>query len=52
MMCILCRRNKATVPDRSRPGRPVARLCVECHRDRLARDMLEVVKAARKEVAG
>ena len=57
MMCILCGQNKATVPDRNRQGRPVARLRVECHRDRLTNDMRDVVaeflkRKAKREAEG
>jgi hypothetical protein len=39
MKCVLCLRREATVPDRNRPGRPVKRVCSQCHAKRLAGDL-------------
>ena len=41
--CILCRRRPAELPDRERMGRPIKRVCRECHRERLRGDMARVV---------
>lgn len=43
-LCIVCKLQKATIPDRDRPGRPIARLCSMCHADRLVGDLVEIVK--------
>jgi len=48
-MCEICGQRPATVPDRDRPGRPVNRVCSECHRSRLAEDMKIVMAAAAKQ---
>ena len=37
--CIICHKKEATVPDRSIPGRPIKRLCGDCHSDRLRGDL-------------
>ena len=47
--CEICGQRPATVPDRDRPGRPVNRICSECHRDRLAADIAAVKKARGEE---
>lgn len=47
--CEICGQRPATVPDRDRPGRPVSRICSECHRSRLAGDMKIVMAAAAKQ---
>lgn len=39
MTCVLCKQREAKVPDREREGRPIKRLCRECHAARLAGDM-------------
>ena len=38
-MCEICHKNPATVPDRERMGRPINRICLECHAKRLKTDM-------------
>lgn len=43
-LCILCHVNKATVPDRERMGRPIARVCSECHANRLRADIKQIVR--------
>ena len=47
--CEICGQRPATVPDRERQGRPVNRICSECHRSRLAEDMKIVMAAAAKQ---
>lgn len=42
--CILCKENKATIPDRNRMGRPIARLCTQCHAARLIGDLEYIIK--------
>lgn len=41
--CILCLRREATVPDREREGRPIKRICSECHKARLLGDIKRVL---------
>lgn len=43
-MCNICGENPATVPDRERIGRPIKRVCGECHRKRLREDMEHILK--------
>jgi len=47
-MCIVCHRRPPTVPDRERLGRPIKRVCSECHGERLRLD-LELSLRRRKE---
>jgi hypothetical protein len=42
-LCILCHQRPAAVPDRERMGRPIKRVCFECHRDRLRRDAEPII---------
>lgn len=42
--CILCRQRPAAVPDRNRPGRPVKRICRECHAERIANDLWDALR--------
>ena len=37
--CELCHSRPATIPDRNRMGRPINRICNECHMARLRGDM-------------
>lgn len=43
-LCIVCRVRPAAVPDRNRMGRPVKRVCRECHAERLRGDMQRVME--------
>ncbi len=50
--CIDCHNNKAEVPDRNRTGRPIKRICRECHGDRLVGDFSAILRRKqRKEQA-
>ena len=42
-LCIICHVNPAQVPDRERMGRPIKRVCRECHRDRLVGDLQRIM---------
>lgn len=44
-MCILCGKGPAEVPDRERLGKPIKRVCVECHGERLWRDFARIMEA-------
>jgi len=46
--CEACGINPAAVPDRNRMGRPIKRICKECHADRLRGDF-EAIIARRKQ---
>ncbi len=48
-LCVVCHQRPAAVPDRNRMGRPINRVCRECHRDRLAGDALDVLKTLKQE---
>lgn len=37
--CCVCHKRPAAVPDRTRQGRPIKRVCEECHRERLRGDL-------------
>lgn len=39
MKCVVCHEREAQVPDRERMGRPVKRVCRECHTERLRGDL-------------
>ncbi len=43
-LCELCRKDKAAVPDRERMGRPIKRVCLMCHADRLRGDIESILK--------
>lgn len=43
-LCVICKTRPATVPDRNRPGRPINRLCSECHATRLQEDFVKLCK--------
>jgi hypothetical protein len=46
-MCILCRKNPASVPDRERyPLKPTPVICSDCHAARLAGDLKRIVRVA------
>jgi hypothetical protein len=42
-ICRICHLNVATVPDRDIPGRPIKRLCSECHAERLRGDLRRIL---------
>ena len=43
-LCELCGEHLATVPDRSRTGRPINRVCSRCHGLRLVGDMQAILE--------
>lgn len=49
-MCILCGKNPAELPDRNAPGRPIKKICRECHAERLRRDLEYIVRLQKEEV--
>ena len=53
-LCIVCRTRKPTLPDRNRMGRPIKRVCSECHRERLRGDLKQIMddrdKALREKI--
>jgi len=42
MKCMICKSRDAAVPDRERMGRPIKRICLECHHQRLQGDIRAV----------
>jgi hypothetical protein len=47
-LCEICDERPAAVPDRERMGRPIKRVCRECHAQRLAGDMREIMRLRKK----
>lgn len=47
-LCIVCGLRKAEVPDRETMGRPIKRVCRECHRGRLAGDAERILALYQK----
>ena len=46
-MCIICKVNPATVPDRNTMS-PQKKLCSACHSERLRSDLINIVKVHNK----
>jgi len=46
-VCIVCRANPPELPDRNRMGRPIKRICRECHAKRLQRDFRYIYEMSR-----
>lgn len=46
-MCIVCHVKPATVPDRNQMGRPIKRVCADCHRARLAEDLKRILMVSK-----
>lgn len=38
-LCVICNKRPAEVPDRERMGRPIKRVCRQCHAGRLVGDL-------------
>lgn len=47
-MSEVCGKNPAEVPDRERMGRPINRICRECHTKRLKEDMERSLELQRR----
>lgn len=47
-VCVVCKQRPAAVPDRERMGRPIKRVCRECHAARLRGDLQEVLRLKEK----
>ncbi len=41
--CKICKIRPATVPDRNCVGRPIKRICTDCHAARLRGDLAQVI---------
>ena len=48
MKCIVCNARPAELPDRNRMGRPIKRVCFECHSARLRGDLKYLLEVRRK----
>ena len=46
-LCIVCRERLAELPDRNAMGRPIKKVCRQCHSDRLQNDLKRVVMRLR-----
>lgn len=44
-LCVLCGVRPREVPDRERMGRPIKRVCRQCHGQRLIGDVRKIMKA-------
>lgn len=47
-LCEVCGKNPATIPDRNRMGRPINRICSECHSKRLKGDLFDIMTRMKK----
>lgn len=47
--CIVCHERPAAVPDRNVMGRPIKRVCLECHRERLQSDFQPLLDALERK---
>jgi hypothetical protein len=50
-VCVVCRERPPVVPDRDRPGRPIKRVCRECHVARLQQDLKHILKVEQRKLA-
>lgn len=50
-LCMLCELRPATVPDREQMGRPIKRVCSECHAARLRGDLHKILDERNKRGA-
>ena len=48
-LCIVCHERKAELPDRERMGRPIKRVCRQCHSDRLRGDMVKILEHEKRK---
>ena len=46
--CEICKENDAAVPDRNRMGKPIKRICRQCHQARLRGDYQIIMEWHRK----
>jgi len=47
--CVVCHKNPPELPDRNVIGRPINRVCRECHMMRLRGDMIQLLKVEQKK---
>lgn len=43
-VCIICHERPPEVPDRAQMGRPIKRVCRQCHAERLRGDVVRVME--------
>lgn len=48
--CNVCHERVATIPDREIFGKPIPRVCSECHANRLKNDFIGILEVERKRV--
>ncbi len=48
--CVVCHEREAAVPDRERMGRPIKRVCRQCHAGRLIGDLKTIETERRRRV--
>lgn len=48
-LCIICKKRPAIVPDRERMGRPIPRVCRECHAGKLRGDLEHIMAVEAKK---
>ncbi len=44
MVCKICYKEKATLPDRNKPWSKRKEICSKCHQDRLKSDLKVIIK--------
>ena len=49
--CVVCDARPAELPDRNRMGRPIKRVCRECHAARLRGDLVHILRVKREREA-
>ena len=42
-LCEICGKREAAVPDRNRMGRPIKRICADCHAMRIRGDFKKII---------
>lgn len=47
-LCIMCNKNKATIPDRNVQGRPIKKICNSCHAQRLSNDIKGIIQHVKR----
>jgi hypothetical protein len=49
-LCVVCRVRPPEVPDREQMGRPVKRVCRECHAARIRGDLREILEREKRRL--
>lgn len=48
-LCEICKEKPATLPDRERMGRPIKRICHDCHALRLQGDVKKILELRNRQ---